>query len=146
MTFAERMKEFASRAGDAVQDFASKAGDTAQDIGAKGLQASKELISKAGDTAQDIGAKGLQASKELISKVGDTAQDIGEKGKLTLEIKRLEFKAQKLTTQLGAEVYTALVEQKLSAVSSSTPAIQDIIQEITTLQHEIDKKEAELKD
>jgi hypothetical protein len=141
MTFTERMKRFASKVGDATQDFASKAGDTVQSIGEKGASASKELFS----TAQDLGSKGLQASKEFISKAGDKAQDIGEKGKLTLEIKKLEFKAQKLTTQLGAEVYVALVEQKLAGVNLSTPAIKDIIYELDALQKEIDKNEAELE-
>ncbi|MDR2446149.1 MAG: hypothetical protein LBD58_02480 [Treponema sp.] len=140
MTFTERMTRLASKIGDVTQDFASKAGDTVQNISEKSVLASKELFS----TAQDMGTKGLQASKELISKASDKAQDIGEKGKLTLEIKKLEFKAQKLTAQLGVEVYAALVEQKLASVNLSTPAIKDIIYELDALQKEIDKNEAKL--
>ncbi|MDR0558161.1 MAG: hypothetical protein LBG43_09930 [Treponema sp.] len=141
MTFSERMKRFASKIGDATQDFASKAGDTVQSVGEKGVSVSKELL----NTAQYLGTKGLQASKELVSKAGDKAQDIGEKGKLTLEIKKLEFKAQKLTAQLGAEVYTALVEQKLASVSLSTPVVKDILYELDAIQKEIDGKEGELE-
>jgi hypothetical protein len=141
MTFAERMQRLASKIGDTTQDFVSKAGDTVQNIGEKSVAASKELLG----TAQDLGGKGLQASKEFISKAGDKAQDIGEKGKLTLEIKKLEFKAQKLTARLGAEVYIALVEQKLDGVNLSTPAIKDILYELDAIQKEIDKDEAELE-
>jgi hypothetical protein len=139
------MKKLASKVGDAAQDFVSIAGDTAQDFGEKGISASKEFLNKVSDKAQDIGAKGLQASKELISKVGDRAQDISEKGNLIIEIRRLESRVQKLTAELGAEVYTVLVEQKISSVSFSTPVIKDIIQELDTLQKDITKKEAELE-
>jgi ElaB/YqjD/DUF883 family membrane-anchored ribosome-binding protein len=141
MTFAERMQRLASKIGDVTQDFASKAGETVQDIGEKSVSASKELL----NTAQELGTKGLQASKELVNKASDMAQDIGEKGKLALEIKKLEFKTQKLTAQLGAEVYAALVERKLDSVNISTPAIKDILYELDALQKEIDKNEAELE-
>jgi hypothetical protein len=139
------MKELASKVGDAAQDFASKAGDTAQNIGEKGVSVSKDFLSKFGGTAQDIGAEGLQASKKIIGKAGDTVQDIGEKGKLNIEIMQLESKARKLMERLGAEAYGALVEQKLSSVSLSTPAIKNVIQELDTLQKEIDKKKRDLE-
>lgn len=141
MTFTEKMKRLASKIGDVTQDFASIAGDTVQNISEKGVPASKELFS----TAQELGAKGLEASKEFINKAGGKVQDIGEKGKLTIAIKKLEFKTQKLTARLGSEVYAALVEQKLSSVSLSTPAIKDIFYELDMIQKEIEKNEAELE-
>jgi hypothetical protein len=154
MTFAERMKDIAAKAGEAAQDlgakgvsaskeFIEKAGNTAQDLGAKGVSASKEFIEKAGNTAQDLGAKGVSASKEFIEKAGNAAQDLGTKGKLLIEIKQLEAKAEKLMEQLGAEVYKALSEQKLPSVSPITPGIKEIFDELDVIQKEIDKKEKE---
>jgi hypothetical protein len=139
------MKDLAAKAKDAAQDLAAKAGDAAEDVGGKSLQAGKEFLSGFGDKAQDMGAKGLQAGKEFLSNVGDKAQDLSEKGKLTLEIKKLEFQAEKLLEQLGAAVYDALVEQKIANITMTTPGIQEIFNELSPLQKEIDKKEAQIK-
>jgi general stress protein YciG len=143
MTFGERMKNLASKAGDAAQNFASKAEDAVHDIGGKGVQASKGLLARAEDKAQGLGTKGLHASKELIGKAGEKVQELGEKGKTAIEIKLLESKAQKLMAQLGAEVYEALAEQKLPSVSTGTPVIKDIFQQLESIQAEIGRKEEE---
>jgi hypothetical protein len=123
MTFSERMKGLASKAGDAAQD----------------------LASKAGDTAQDLGNKGIAASKDFIDKAGDKFQEISEKSKLLVEIKQLESKAQKLLTQLGSEVYKAFAEQKLTSVGPTTSGIKEIFEELDALEKEIEQKEAEAK-
>ncbi|MDR1466084.1 MAG: hypothetical protein LBI40_00465 [Treponema sp.] len=120
MTFAERMK-----------DLAVKAGEAAQDLGAK-----------AGSAAQDITAKGIAASKDFIDKAGNTAQDLGTKGKLLIEIKQLESKAEKLMEQLGAEVYKAFAEQKLANINPLTPNIKEIFAELDAIQKEINEKES----
>jgi hypothetical protein len=123
MTFAERMKDIASKAGDAAQDIAAKAGGT----------------------VQELGSKGLASSKGFIDNVGDKFQDLGEKGKSLVEIKQLENKGQKLMTQLGSEVYKALAEQKLASVSPTTPGIKEIFMELDQIKKEIDQKEADSK-
>ncbi|MDR0785941.1 MAG: hypothetical protein LBE74_08720 [Treponema sp.] len=122
MTFAERMKELAAKAGGVAQDFAVKAEDAAQDLGAKSIAASKEFIDKAGDKVQDLGAK----------------------GKLLFEVKQLENKAEKLMEKLGAEVYKALAEQKLANVSQTTPGVKEVFTELDEVRKEIDKKEEKL--
>ena len=73
------------------------------------------------------------------------AKDLGAQGKAFVEIKQLENKAQKLTAQLGAEVYKALAEQKLATVSPTTPGIKEIFAQLDQLEKEIDKKEAAAK-
>ncbi len=123
MTFAERMKDLAGKVGDAAQDFASKAGDR----------------------AQDLSGKGLHAGKEFLSNFGEKAQELGEKGKLTLEVKKLEFQAEKFMEQLGAVVYDALMEQKLSSVNATTPGIKEILDQLDPIQHQIDQKEEAIK-
>ncbi|MDR1126914.1 MAG: hypothetical protein LBL06_02175 [Treponema sp.] len=122
MTFAERMKELAVKAGEVAQDFAEKAGDT----------------------AQDLGAKGAAAGKEFIGKAGDAAQNFGSKSKLFLEIKQLETKAEKLLEQLGAEVYKALAEQKIASVNPLTPGVKEIFAKLDAVQKEINVKEEEM--
>lgn len=84
----------------------------------------------------------VDASKEFLEKAADQAQVWGEMGKLKIEILQLRSKMQTLTTKLGAEVYTLLVEKNEPMIGRSTPEIEPIIKEIEELGRLIDEKEA----
>jgi predicted Fe-Mo cluster-binding NifX family protein len=45
--------------GDRLKELASKAGGKAQDLGEKGYHASRDLLNKAGAKAQNLGEKGV---------------------------------------------------------------------------------------
>ncbi|MDR2186151.1 MAG: hypothetical protein LBO80_10895 [Treponema sp.] len=104
------------------------------------FQVSKELAAKAGVKAQDLGEKSI----ELMNKAADKAQDLGERGVLMLEIKQLEGQAQKLVVRLGSEVYKAFAEQGTRNLSSDTPAVKAILDEIASIRESIEKRETEL--
>jgi hypothetical protein len=121
MTFSERMKALLEQ----------------------GAQVSKQYASKAGERAQDLGARGFKASKEFAAKAGEKAQTMGERGVLMLEIRQLESFAQKSMTRLGNEVYFAF-DKGSTSVSSDSPAIKAILDEIAKTRASIEQRETEL--
>ena len=89
--------------------------------------------------------QGVTASKEFAVKAGAKAQDLGGQGKLMVEIKQLEFKAQKLIGRLGNEVYQAFAERNQVSVKRKSPEIETILTELAKLREAIERKETELK-
>jgi hypothetical protein len=110
----------------------------------QGTQVSKKFAAKAGEKAQDWGERGFQASKEFAAKAGAKAQELGERGVLLLEIKQLEWQAQKLISRLGAEAYS-IFDSDVESVSRDSPAVKTILGEIASVRETIEKKDAELK-
>jgi hypothetical protein len=121
MTFSERMKELLEQ----------------------GAQVSKEFAAKAGEKAQDWSEKGYQASKEFAAKAGVKAQELGERGVLLLEVKQLEWQAQKLMTRLGTEVYNCF-DAGADMVSPEIPAIKGVLTELASVRAAIEKREQDL--
>lgn len=105
-----------------------------KNIVSQSLQISAEVAGKAGAAAADFGSK-------ATAKV----QELGEKGALAIEIKTLEFQAEKRITKLGLEVYKCLVEEQASSVSTETPAVKAALDEVTEIRKKIEEKEASLK-
>jgi hypothetical protein len=121
MTFGERMKELLEQ----------------------GAQVSKEIAVKAGEKAQDWGGKGYQASKEFAAKAGAKAQELGERGVLLLEVKQLEWQAQKLMARLGTEVYNNF-DGGADTVSRDNPAIKAVLGELASVRAAIEQREQDL--
>ena len=97
------------------------------------------------DRMKEIFEQGWAASKEIAAKAGAKAQDLGERGVLMLEIKQLEFQAQKLLTRLGNEAYIAFTEHEQSSIEREAVEFKTILNEIAVVKETIEKKEAELK-
>ena len=89
--------------------------------------------------------QGLSVSKEFAIKAGSKAQDLGERGVLMLDIKQLEYQAQKLIGRLGAEVYQSFAEKGRKTISADSAPIKAILLELASVKEEIESKEAELK-
>ena len=89
--------------------------------------------------------QGMTASKELAVKAGAKAQDLGERGVRMVEIKQLEYKAQKLIGRLGNEVYQAFTERKQDSVERSAPEIESLLSEISKTREALEQKENEQK-
>jgi predicted Fe-Mo cluster-binding NifX family protein len=111
----------------------------------QGLAVSKDFALKAGEKAQDLSEKGYEASKKLAVKAGAKAQELGERGVLTLEIRQLESRAQKLIGRLGTEAYQAFVERGVKTLSAETAAIKTILNELALVRESLEKKEAEVQ-
>jgi len=95
-----------------------------------------------GEKMKGIIEKGFDASKDALSKAGSQAQTWGEMGKLQVEIMQLRAKAQKLTASLGAETFELLVEKGEPMIGAYTQGIAGLLDQIKTLEGEIDEKEA----
>jgi hypothetical protein len=94
---------------------------------------------------KDLLDQGAQVSKEFLSKAGAKAQDLGERGVLALEIKQMESQGRKLLERLGNQAYRILAEEGSESVSSSDPAVKNILSELASLKGAIEKREAELE-
>jgi len=97
------------------------------------------------DKLKDMLSKGIDASKELLEKAGAKAKELGELGVLKMEIIQLTNMAQKLAAQLGAEVYSALMEKGESSLSADSPEIKDLVAKLDKVEKDIDAREAEYK-
>ncbi|MCL2180953.1 MAG: hypothetical protein FWB83_09750 [Treponema sp.] len=89
--------------------------------------------------------QGWAASKDLAMKAGAKAQDLGEKGLLMWDIKQLENQAQKLLSRLGSEVYIAFTDRGQPAVDKEAIEIRTILEELSVIRDQVERKEAELK-
>ena len=105
----------------------------------------KELLDQGMAVSKEMLDQGIAASKEFAIKAGARAQDLGERGVLMVEIKRLEYRAEKLLGQLGNEVYRAFTERGQEAVERNMPEIQTIMEDISKLKETLEQKESELK-
>ena len=94
---------------------------------------------------KDLLEQGWAASKDFAIKAGGKAQDLGEKGILMWDIKQLENQAQKLISRLGSEAYIAFTERDQESISRGAVEFRTILDEITNLKDQIEKKEFELK-
>jgi hypothetical protein len=89
--------------------------------------------------------KGLDASKDLFGKARERAQDLGERGVLRVEIIQLENQAEKLVGKLGTVAFEALVTDKKEQITTETPGVRELIDEINDVQARIKEKEAALE-
>ena len=94
---------------------------------------------------KDLLDQGWAASKEFAVKAGAKAQDLGERGMLMLDIKQLEGQAQKLLTRLGNETYIAFTERNQNTIDRSDLVFRTILDELSLIREQIEKKEIELK-
>lgn len=97
------------------------------------------------DKIKEFVEQSMAVSKDLLNKAGDKAKEWGEMGVLKMEIIQLRSQAQKLTAKLGAQVYETLVEKNQTSVTKDSPAIRDTLLQITTLEKQIDEREASYK-
>jgi hypothetical protein len=94
---------------------------------------------------KDLLDQGWAASKEFAVKAGSKAQDLGERGILMLDIKQLEGQAQKLLTRLGNETYIAFTEHNQNTIERDEVVFRTILEELSSIKEQIEKKENELK-
>jgi len=94
---------------------------------------------------KEVLEQGWAMSKELALKAGEKAQDLGERGMLMWDIKQLENQAQKLISRLGNEAYTAFTERQQATIEREKVEIRTILEEISIVKDQIEKKEIELK-
>ena len=113
------------------------------------IDANQRIDSENGEDTMNFSEKlkkfmetSVDASKEFLEKAADQAQVWGEMGKLKIEILQLKSKAQALTTKLGTEVYTLLIEKNEPMIGASTPELEPIIKDLMHLDRLIDEKEA----
>ena len=89
---------------------------------------------------------GLETSKDVFQKAKEKTQELGDKGARKFEIVRLERQAEKRFAQLGALVFDVLVDQNQETISKRTPAIRQLIDDLTEIDKRIDENEKELSD
>jgi len=97
------------------------------------------------ESMKDLLEQGWTASKEFAVKAGAKAQDLGERGILMLDIKQLEGHAQKLLTRLGNEAFIAFTEGNRSTIDREDVVFRTILDELSSIKEQIEKKEKELK-
>ena len=93
------------------------------------------------DSLRDMVNKGVNASRDMVSKAASQAQTWGEMGFLKVEVIQLRSQAEKLTAQLGAEVFAAIAERKESSVSADAPRIHDLVGRIADIGRIVEGKE-----
>jgi len=98
-----------------------------------------------GERMKELLEQGWAASKEFAIKAGEKAQDLGEKGILMWDIKQLENQAQKLISRLGSEAYTSFTERNQETIERGAVEFRTILDEITNIKDQIEKKDSELK-
>lgn len=95
---------------------------------------------------RDMVGKGMATSREAIAKAGAQAQVWGEMGVLKIEIIQYRNQAEKLTAQLGAEVYEAFAEKGEKTLSAESPVVRDLIAKIGDLERAVDERERRFRE
>ncbi|HOX33963.1 MAG TPA: hypothetical protein PLB91_16650 [Spirochaetales bacterium] len=94
---------------------------------------------------QDLMNRGIAASREAVSKAGTQAQVWGEMGVLKVEIIQYRSQVEKLSAQLGAEVYATFAEKGQKSLSAESPAVRDLIGRIRDTERAIEEKEGRFR-
>jgi hypothetical protein len=94
------------------------------------------------DTMREMVNKGMAASRDIMAKASAQAQTWGEMGVLKVEVVQLRSQAEKLTAQLGAEVYAAFAERKETSLAADSPAVSELLGRIADIGRVIEEKEA----
>jgi hypothetical protein len=94
------------------------------------------------DKMREMMNKGMAASRDIVSKASAQAQTWGEMGVLKVEVVQLRSQAEKLTAQLGAEVFAAFAERKETSLAADAPAVRDLIGRIADIGRIVEEKEA----
>jgi hypothetical protein len=94
------------------------------------------------DKLTEMMNKGMAASREVMSKATAQAQTWGEMGVLKVEVIQLRSQAEKLTAQLGAEVYAAFAERREASIAATSRPVQELVGRISDLDILIKEKEA----
>ena len=94
------------------------------------------------DKMRDMLNTGMAASRDIVAKAASQAQTWGEMGVIKVEIIQLRSQAEKLTAQLGAEVYAAIAERKEMSISADSRPLSDLVARISDLSKLIDEREA----
>ena len=92
------------------------------------------------DKAKEYLDAGVRASKDAITKAGSAVQEMSDKGVLRLEITRLSGKQKKLCTELGTKVFDAFCVEGAKSVTAKTPAVARLLEEIASLDEQINEK------
>ncbi|HOE09500.1 MAG TPA: hypothetical protein PLU33_12090 [Treponemataceae bacterium] len=92
------------------------------------------------DKMKDFMDKGIEVSKEAILKAGSKVQDIGDKSVTKIEAIQLQHKLEKEFSLLGLQVWDVLCHQNESSVSPSDSRISGILDEISRLKDELEKR------
>jgi hypothetical protein len=96
------------------------------------------------DKAKEYLDAGVRVSKDMITKASGAVQEMSDKGVLKLEITRLASKRKKQCAELGAKVFDALCAQGAKSVTAKTPAVSNLLDEISALDAQISEKTQEL--
>jgi hypothetical protein len=95
------------------------------------------------DKMRDMVNMGMAASRDIVSKAASQAHTWGEMGVLKVEVVQLRAQAEKLTAQLGAEVYAAFAERGEKSLSAEPGSVLgDLIDRIADLGKIMEEKEA----
>jgi hypothetical protein len=94
------------------------------------------------DTMRDMLSKGMAASRDIMAKASAQAQTWGEMGVLKVEVVQLRSQAEKLTAELGAEVYAAFAERQQKSLTADSPAVRDLLGRIADIGRRVEEKEA----
>lgn len=92
---------------------------------------------------KDMMGKGATASKNAFEKAGSAVQDFSDKSVLKIEIKQLESKRNQDYTKLGTFAANAFLSGA-DSVSVSTDEVKEIIEDIKSIDAEIEKKQEAL--
>lgn len=94
------------------------------------------------DKMKDFMDKGIEVSKEALIKAGSKVQDLGDKSVTKIETVQLEHKLEKEFSLLGLQVWDVLCQQNESSIQVSDARISGIVEEISRLKKELDKRSA----
>lgn len=92
------------------------------------------------DKMKDFMDKGIEVSKEALIKAGSKVQDLGDKSVTKIETVQLQHKLEKEFSLLGLQVWDVLCQQKESSIQVSDARISGIVEEISRLKNELDKR------
>ena len=94
---------------------------------------------------QQVIDQGIETSKDVLNKAKEKAKDLGEMGILKYDIMKLEKQAERDFLLLGSKVFELFVEKKEETIQRDNEDINDVIDDIISIQKKIDEKEEELK-
>ena len=87
--------------------------------------------------------QGVTVSKKYLDLAKEKAKDFGDMSVKKLELHQLEEQQKKLKYDLGDTVYSMFADGERQSISQKTPVVKEILENMETVQKEINLKKQE---
>ena len=96
------------------------------------------------DDMRSVLDTGLKGSRKALDSARDRMRQLGDQSVTSLDIRQLKSERDGIVQNLGQLVYDSFASEERKSVSTKTPGVKELIEELEQIDRAIEEKEAAL--